>query len=564
VERELRPNETNDDALFRATDASGKQVSAALRRVMEQPWQLAMADRQKELMGLLDDFGFCMAKCAANRSVDVVLDLLPVRSVDSRNAPWFDRLVSWNHILARADASWPAHRILLQLVMEAPQFKQHRVAAEAWRRGDFQWPLYLKGVASSYCAPLAFPIQLPQDGFVFEDRLDSSAKGRLLYDPAARTLKVETFSRELTNIKKVALIGRSHLLIVNAKGDACLCDIACGKVIQVGPQKSVLSSIPAHEVCWTELKKDSLGDKRVPYSVRQISSTPGSVPIAMKDGKGTVILGKERVVHVADLADSGATLMACDGNLFILYGDDLRNLEPAVYSYLGEKLMASDPRFRDYERFGSIIFIDDAQFLSLGFQSVSGDGREDIKIEMFRIKADNVSKVCDIELANTIDLPVPMVAGTKDGGVFLTCENYLRTFVFWPPFEQEVYAEQVAGYWYRNERLRGRSGKPRFLLRYTLPYGKHYREEELAWVAEGPFGKWPSIFLPSCHTLLDTDESSSDDFLQLGVGSAMGRWYCDVPFQYAIQLKQGAILVIRNTGPVTIRRATRSEHARAL
>lgn len=564
LDRASRPREVDDATLYTATDVSGTPMSPALRRVMEQPWQLAMADRQQDLMALLDDFGFCMAKCAANRSVDLVADLLPVRSPDFPNSPWLDQLVIWNHLLVKADASWPAHRILLQLVMEAPQFEHHRIAAEAWRRGDFQWPLYLKGVASIYCAPLAFPIRLPQDRFVFEDRLDSSVIGRVLIDPVARTLKVETFSRELTNIQKVALIGRSHLLIVNAKGDACLCDIACGEVLQMGPLKSVLPSVPAHAVHWTELKKDSLGDKRVPYSVRQVSFMPGSAPFAMKDGKGTVILGKEPVIHVADLADSAATLMACDGNLFILYTDDLKNLEHAVYSYLGEKLTASDPRFCDYERFGSIIFIDDAQFLSLGFQSVSGDGRENVKIEMFRIQADDVSKVCDIDLDTTIDLPVPMVAGTKDGGVFLTCENYLRTFAFWPPFEQEVYAERVAGYWYRNERLRNRSVKPRFLLRYKLPYGKHFREEELAWVAEGPFGKWPSIHLPSCHTLLDTDESPSQDFLQLGVGSATGRWYCDVPFQFAVQVKQGAVLVIRNTGPVMVRRATRSGHARTL
>ena len=61
-----------------------------------------MADRQQELMALLDDFGFCMAKCAVNRSGDVVEDPLLVRSLDSRNFPWFDRLVSGN----TAQVSW--------------------------------------------------------------------------------------------------------------------------------------------------------------------------------------------------------------------------------------------------------------------------------------------------------------------------------------------------------------------------------------------------------------------------------------------------------------------------
>lgn len=564
MERELRPKETNDDLLFRATDASGKQVGAALRRIMEQPWQLAMADRQKDLMDLLDNLGFCMAKCAANRSDDLVLDLLSARSSAYPDSPWFDRLISWNHILVRADASWPAHRILLQLVMEAPQFNQHHIAAEAWRHGFYQWPVYLKGVASSYCDPLAFPIQLPQDDFIFEDRLESSSEGRVWVDPVARTLKVETVSRKLTNIQKVALIGQSHLLIVNAKDQACLCDIACGTVTQMGPLKSVLSSIPNHSLRWTELKKDSLGDERCPYSVRQVSVTPGSASFDMRDGEGIVILGKEPVIHVTDFVDSAATLMACDGNLFILYVDKMKNLEPAVYSYLGDKLMDLDPQFRDYERFESIIFIDDAKFLSLGVQSVTGDGREDIKIEMFQIQADTVNKVCDVELDSTIDLPIPMVAVTQDGGVFLTCENYSRTFAFWPPFEQEMVAERVAGHWYRHERLKDRFGKPRILLRYTFPHGMHFREEELALVAEGPFGTVSSIHLSSCHKLLYQEESPSQDFLQLGADNAMSRWYCDVPFQFAVQVKQGAILVIRNTGPVLVRRAKRSKHANTL
>ena len=49
LERAQRPGETNDDALFRATDAGGQQVSAALQRVMEQPWQLAKAGLKGDL-----------------------------------------------------------------------------------------------------------------------------------------------------------------------------------------------------------------------------------------------------------------------------------------------------------------------------------------------------------------------------------------------------------------------------------------------------------------------------------------------------------------------------------
>ena len=560
LDRFNRPHKVHDATLYRATEVGGTQVSAVLRRVMEQPWQLAMANRQHDLLPLLHDFGFCMAKCAANRSVDLVADLLRARSGDAQTS-WASRLAAWNHLLAKADVSWPAHRILLQLVLEAPQFEQHGVAMQALDRGDFNWSVYLKGASSRYSAPLAFPVRLPLGWMVLEDRLDPHFKGRVMYDPAAKTLKIETSSRYLTNIRKVALIGRRHLLAVNSQGEACMSDVLTGEVAQMGPLKTVLASLPRGKVKWTELKKDSIGDERASYSVSQVSMTPGSAPFAMKDGKGAVILGKESVIQVAKLTDPAATLLACDGNLFLLYPEDLEQVEAGVYSYLGENLRPSEPRSQDYERFGSIVFIDPEQFISLGFQSVSGDGRENIQIELFKIHADDVSKVSDITLENTIDLPVPLVAGTGDGGVFLTCENYLRTFAFWPPFEPEIYAERMAATWYEHERLKDTSGQPRVLIRYKLPYQSLFREEEFSWVAQGPFGKWSSIHLPACHSLLETDDGGSQDFIRLGTGKSAGRWYCDVPLQFAIQLRQGDVLVIRNTGPVIVRRATRSGYA---
>ena len=132
----------------------------------------------------------------------------------------------------------------------------------------------------------------------------------------------------------------------------------------------------------------------------------------------------------------------------------------------------------------------------------------------------------------------------------------MRSFAFWPPFESENFAEQVTAYWYRNDL----SGKPRFLIRYKAPYAKNFHEEELAWTAEGPFGKWPSIHLSPGHRMLDPDADDSLDFLVLGAGGAVGRWYSDVPLQFAIRSRHGAVLVIRSTGPVMVRRATRRDH----
>ncbi len=138
LERELRPEETNDDALFRSTDASGKQVSAALRRVMEQPWQLAMADRQQDLMALLNDFGFCMGKCATNQSRDLYLDLvaIDIKVIGDEDSQALKRFMRTRlHVLQRADRQWPAHRILLQLATDYGQDNPVTRAAHQWIAG---------------------------------------------------------------------------------------------------------------------------------------------------------------------------------------------------------------------------------------------------------------------------------------------------------------------------------------------------------------------------------------------------------------------------------------------
>lgn len=132
LERELRPSETNDDVLFKATDAGGMQVSAALRRVMEQPWQLEQAGMTEELYAILTDFGFCMGKCAANRSNDLSLDCIAARADQSKIYPDIQFLISEGHVLRRGTTTWPAHRILLQRSSESALDHPMQIAAHKW------------------------------------------------------------------------------------------------------------------------------------------------------------------------------------------------------------------------------------------------------------------------------------------------------------------------------------------------------------------------------------------------------------------------------------------------
>ena len=132
----------NDD-LFRRTDISAQPQSPALRRVREQPWQLAQAGRQAELKKLLSDFGFCLGKCAANHGGELVEDWLNVKAEPSSEPEqWRRFILRHGHYLRRGEERWPAHKILLQIASEAEPGSPVRQAAEQWLgqgRCDWVW-----------------------------------------------------------------------------------------------------------------------------------------------------------------------------------------------------------------------------------------------------------------------------------------------------------------------------------------------------------------------------------------------------------------------------------------
>jgi WD40 repeat protein len=141
LELELRPEESNDDALFRSTDVTGNQVSVALRRVMEHPWQLAQAERIDDLQAMLTDFGFCMGKCAARRGGDLVKNVIDSKTyifASPQRRRWSEFLLSVGHLLRSDSKSWPAHRVLLQLSLENQDLQSH-CAIDEWTKLYPNW-----------------------------------------------------------------------------------------------------------------------------------------------------------------------------------------------------------------------------------------------------------------------------------------------------------------------------------------------------------------------------------------------------------------------------------------
>jgi len=132
------------DDLFKYTDASGTQQPAALRRVMEQPWQLAQAGSLEDFQTLIADFGFCMGKCAANAGADLIEDykLSGISSVtDSHLGTWLSLVREKGHQLRRGEKRWPCHKILLQVALEHADESAVSLDAEKWLDKDLcDWP----------------------------------------------------------------------------------------------------------------------------------------------------------------------------------------------------------------------------------------------------------------------------------------------------------------------------------------------------------------------------------------------------------------------------------------
>lgn len=158
LEQELRPYQNNDDKFYIATLPTGQSASAALRRVMEQPWQLAQAEKFNEQKLLLSDFGFCLAKCAAGYVDDLERDF---QTAHLRDAARFLRMNL--HFLRSdlLDRMWPRHRVLVQLALEEYPAKDFGASAKTWLdRGNADWDVSI--APSLVNRPFSVQIRPPQ------------------------------------------------------------------------------------------------------------------------------------------------------------------------------------------------------------------------------------------------------------------------------------------------------------------------------------------------------------------------------------------------------------------
>jgi hypothetical protein len=203
-----RADESGDDRLYAYTDPDGTPSLTALRRIMEQPWQLARAigepgteprprpagrplklaelvkRRRYELKALLSDFGFCQAK--AHRIDDLIRDWseIPIDGPESRQ--WQQFLLTRAPILRQraTKAAWPTNRIFLQLALEEDPESAVAVSASSWlARCQPEWTVSKAPRAQ----PKRLSVQLLPPGTDSAGDVYLDRQGRIVLEQADRS-----------------------------------------------------------------------------------------------------------------------------------------------------------------------------------------------------------------------------------------------------------------------------------------------------------------------------------------------------------------------------------------
>jgi hypothetical protein len=133
--------------LYRRTDRSSVPRGDSVRSVSEFPHHLHRSRQLDALRKILGNFGFCIAKCAANMSADLSSDFNAIHSRVRDPAVERLRALLDQHrtLLLHGSVDWPAHRILLQVAMELPRGNVTRRVAERWMAlGAADWPVILE------------------------------------------------------------------------------------------------------------------------------------------------------------------------------------------------------------------------------------------------------------------------------------------------------------------------------------------------------------------------------------------------------------------------------------
>ena len=528
-------SEPSGAELYRACDASGLQDSRALRRLMEQPWQLAGAGLYDALAALLDDIGFVAGKCAANRVGDLMLDIATLEArredgEDQCSEDWHARLRTWHAMLEHADSSWPAHRVLFQLLLEsnAEAQPQRARAIALLQQAPPNWPVLLSMTAQEYTRALAQDLP-SRPGLA---GLAPMAGGYLADWDKDGGLRI-------VNRRSAAVVDRLELGSPRA-ARLHLADLAnrFGAVQAVFDQTERNGADVAvnHDVVGLGLQLSWKWDGC-------LAVTRGAERVEIILGKGEIELAGETVAEL---------FFRCDDRVLIIAKTLLAGLQPGLYTYSGSRVaglaISGDSGGWTHQRFNSVIFIDPDTCLTLGFTDTGGQ-RDDIILELYKVRSEGVVRIAYGVMDHDLDLPIYHICGLNDGAIIIASEFYFRSFVWLPPFEYNNEVETLAferkhdGSWVQPE---NGSVTPIF-----VPNDPSLK---VVFDAPGYYGTGGGA-CHVCEGVLRIELNDRDRVLETtSVEGQLMRWHSDVRAHWIFEREAGDYIVFKNSGPVRVER----------
>jgi hypothetical protein len=520
-----------DESLVGACKASGAQQVEALRRVMEEPWHLELAEESHSLLRLLRDPVFCLAKYSANRSDDHVGFIRRFPESTDRFLALLDR---WASITALGDKEWPAHRILLQLVLEAepgevPLALQFQHVVES---GVVEPPPLLRALPTRYAphfhrryrTPDAQELEYWCRGGRYIEILDRYGRGICVDSTTGSSSMVRSGERRPA---------RRRRIVPQSMGDG-------------GPAMGIIGCS---------------GD-----SVVGSNAWSGCA-------KAAVVLGSTQVHWLGTIGRK--ELLICDGFLYVLNPRQVGQGTTEVFT--GE--VCDSYRIEGvehaplYERFASTFIESQNSFISLGWSGSDGNSEDSI-VEVFEILGDRVVARALVRSICSHDLPIRAIARLVDGTIVMLSENH-RSLVATPPIHGAVdfvptgMREQygMPGQ-LKFCTLVGDDGSERWPWLYRADTKDALPESSVRWISEGLYGRLPGqsaqIEAPAGEARFVDEYSEIDGaarpWLELRPPNApIERWVSDVPIQVAVQLGSDGsrFLLLKQSGPIVVNRVSR-------
>jgi len=529
--------------------ASGVPRSEALRRIMEEPWQLERSGNPARLIELLREPVFCLAKYAANRGDDHVefIRRLPVK--DDQMLALLDR---WSAMTSLGDADWPAHRILTQLVLEAepgvvPAIEEFSNLVSV---GIIEAPPLLRAIPARY------------------------ARGFHRRHPMPQTEGLEFWCRSNRYIEVMGKHGRG-LCIDSVSGTCSLLDGRSRRSVRRrrlipkdlghgGPSMGFVGLEPGGAVGLPGHGAEGAVDIR-PANLKWTGFASAAL-----------VLGFSEVTSLGRIGNHEA--MLCDGFLYLIAVSEVERGD--TQSFTGEicdSLRLEGEEYAPiYERFAATFIESSTSFISLGFSGTHGHS-EDIIVEVFEVEGDRVISRALLHPLCSADLPIQAIARLSDGTLMILCDNY-KTLIASPPFRGK--GELVP-----RDLLATIPGKGllNFCTRVDADGSKHWPwigrvetnpgdgaldESEIKWIKEDLYCWGDGVQVITCASEDEAREMDDPSHLGLEEGfpwlelrspaGGIERWVSDVPIGASVELGPGPgrYLLVKQSGPVIVRRVS--------